>query len=78
VKREGMLLPNQLRLYSVEQTAKLARAPSLTPLGKPRAKVQDKEPGITAGKRHLEQRMTRSWWMTPLVAEHWYLAEEAG
>ena len=77
MKREGVLLSFELLLYSVEQTAELARAVSLGPLGEPRAQVEHEQPRKTVGQRNLEQGMTGAWWMTPPVVDYRHVAEEA-
>ena len=50
VKRECMFLAYQLLLYSIEQTAKLARALTLTPFREKSAQVQDEKPREAIGK----------------------------
>jgi len=72
-----MFLTDQLLLYSVEQTSKLARTLTLTPLRKPRAEVQDEKSREAIAKRNLEKCVSRSWWVTPLMLEHVNVAQES-
>src|SRR6185436_6498359 len=76
--RERVLLANELLLYPVEQSAQLARALPLSPFREPGAQVQHEHPRQRIRKDNFEERVPRSWRMTPRMAHHWQPAYESG
>jgi hypothetical protein len=67
VKRERVVLPLQLLLYSFEKSPQLTSALPLRPVREPRAKMQNEEPRISVREGDLEHCVPRSWQVSPVV-----------